>query len=65
VPSDRIDVSAGGASGAKRCQAAIASLACDHGHETKKYAALAARCVFSVSEVTTPKLPPPPPRQAQ
>ena len=65
VPSDRIDVSAPGACGANRCQAAIASLAWDHGQDTKKYAARETRCVRSVSEVTTPKLPPPPPRHAQ
>ena len=53
-------MSAGGASGANRCHAAIAWPAWDHGHETKKYAAPAALCVFSVSAVTTPKLPLPP-----
>ena len=65
VLSDRIEVSAGGASGANRCHAASASLACDHGQDTKKYAAPAARCVLSVNAVTIPKLPPPPPRSAQ
>ena len=65
VPSEKIEVSAGGASGAKRCHAASASSACDHGHETLNHAAPGARWVFSVSAVTIPKLPPPPPRQAQ
>ena len=39
VPSEKIEVSAGGASGAKRCHAASASSACDQGHETLNYAA--------------------------
>ena len=65
VPSEKIEVSAGGASGAKRCQAASASSACDHGHDTLNHDAPAARCVLTVSAVTMPKFPPPPPRQAQ
>ena len=59
------DVSASGACGAKCIQAASASLACAHGQLTVNQAARRAGAVRSVNEVTMPKLPPPPPRQAQ
>jgi hypothetical protein len=65
VPRLKIEVSAGGASGAKPCHAASASLAWLHGKRTKNQEAPRARWAWRVSEVTMPKLPPPPPRQAQ
>src|SRR5918999_4583569 len=65
VPSEKIEVRASGASGAKACHAARASLACDHGKEAKNQEAPRVRCVCRARLVTIPKLPPPPPRQAQ
>ena len=65
VPSVKIEVSAGGAWGAKRCHAASASLAWLQGKRMKNQAAPVARCARKLSEVTMPKLPPPPPWQAQ
>src|SRR6185312_12909159 len=43
---------------------ASAAAACDQGKSQKPYAAVEAGWVASVSAVTAPKLPPPPPRQA-
>ena len=60
-----MEVSAPGASGANACHAASASLACDQGKDAKNQAAPGARWVCRVRLVTIPKLPPPPPRQAQ
>ncbi len=65
VPSEKIEVSEAGACGAKRCQAASAVFACAHGKRMKNQAAPLARWARKVSEVTIPKFPPPPPRQAQ
>src|SRR2546430_2843213 len=42
----------------------MTAFAADHGQERKPSASALATCVRSVSEVTTPKLPPPP-RRAQ
>ena len=61
VPRLKIEVSAGGACGAKRCQADSAALAWLQGQETANHDAPVARCACSVSEVTMPKFPPPPP----
>ena len=65
MPSVKIEVSAAGACGAKRCQAASASPAWLQGKRMKNQEPPAARWAWNVSEVTMPKLPPPPPRQAQ
>jgi hypothetical protein len=65
VPSVKIEVSAAGACGANFCQAASAVLAWLQGKRMKNQAAPVARWARNVSEVTIPKLPPPPPRQAQ
>src|SRR5271169_3762617 len=61
----RFDQSASGACGAQDCQAAITLAACDHGQDRKNRTISPAGWVPKVNEVTTPKLPPPPPRQAQ
>src|SRR5260370_31709983 len=61
----RFDHSSSGACGAQDCQAEITWPACDHGQERKNKMISPAGCVPKVNEVTTPKLPPPPPRQAQ
>ena len=59
------DQSASGACGAQDCQAAITRAACDHGQDRKNRTIWPTGRVRKVNEVTTPKLPPPPPRQAQ
>jgi len=59
------DQSASGACGAHDCQAEITREACDHGQDRKNRTISPAGWVPKVKEVTTPKLPPPPPRQAQ
>src|SRR5260370_30250826 len=61
----RLDQRASGASGAKDCQAEITRAACDHGQDRKNKTISPAGWVPKVNDVTTPKLPPPPPRQAQ
>src|SRR6516164_5489474 len=61
----RFDQSASGACGAQDCQAEITRAACDHGQDKKNRTICPAGRVVKVNEVTTPKLPPPPPRQAQ
>src|SRR5215813_13187543 len=61
----RFDQSASGACGAQDCQAAITRAACDHGQDRKNRTIWPTGWVRKVNEVTTPKLPPPPPRQAQ
>ncbi len=58
-------VSAEGACGASDCHAARAALACDHGKVMRNQLACDTRCARSCRWVTIPKLPPPPPRQAQ
>src|ERR1700690_125733 len=61
----RLDQSSSGACGAQDCQAAITRLASDHGQLRKNSMISGAEWVRNVNEVATPKLPPPPPRQAQ
>src|ERR1043166_6929357 len=61
----RLDQSASGACGAQDCQAEITRAACDHGQDRKNRTIWPTGWVRKVNEVTTPKLPPPPPRQAQ
>src|SRR5271165_4688147 len=61
----RFDQSSSGACGAQDCQAEITRAACDHGQDRKNSTISPAGRVVKVNEVTTPKLPPPPPRQAQ
>ena len=61
----RLDQSASGACGAQDCQAEITRAACDHGQDRKNRTIWPTWRVRKVNEVTTPKLPPPPPRQAQ
>src|ERR1700751_1498619 len=59
------DQSASGACGAQDCHAEITRAACDHGQDRKNRTICPTGRVRKVNEVTTPKLPPPPPRQAQ
>ena len=61
----RLDQSWSGACGAQDCQPAMTWAACDHGQHRKNRQISPAGWVVKVNEVTTPKLPPPPPRQAQ
>src|SRR5713101_943014 len=61
----RFDQSWSGACGAQDCQPAMTRAACDHGQDRKNRQMAPAGWVVKVNEVTTPKLPPPPPRQAQ
>src|SRR5271170_3045969 len=61
----RFDQSSSGACGAHDCQAEITRAAWDHGQDRKNRMISLAGWVANVNEVTTPKLPPPPPRQAQ
>src|ERR1700733_1793407 len=61
----RVDQSWSGAGGAQDCQPAMTRAACDHGQDRKNRQMAPAGWVLKVNEVTTPKLPPPPPRQAQ
>src|ERR1700719_2599301 len=61
----RFDQSWSGACGAQDCQPAMTRAACDHGQDRKNRQMSPAGWVVKVNEVTTPKLPPPPPRQAQ
>src|ERR1700688_3945994 len=65
VSSAQIRYSPSGPCGASPCQAATASAACDQGKSQNPYAAEPTAWVAKVKAVTTPKLPPPPPRQAQ
>ena len=52
--------------GAQACQAASASLPLENGHLTMNQATFGGTgCSRKVKLVTTPKLPPPPPRSAQ
>src|SRR5581483_11493275 len=44
---------------------ATTSSTCVHGHVPTKYAPCDTACVRNANEVAIPKLPPPPPRQAQ
>ena len=60
-----LDHSWSGAYGAQDCQAEITLAACDHGQRRKNSHGDGAGTVLNVNEVTTPKLPPPPPRHAQ
>src|SRR3984957_9561530 len=61
----RLDHSASGACGPHDCPAATTWAACDHGQLMPNRHGLGAGTVRKVNEVTTPKLPPPPPWQAQ
>src|ERR1700722_15571135 len=61
----RFDQSSSGACGAHDCQAEITRAAWDQGQDRKNRTISLAGWVENVNEVTTPKLPPPPPRQAQ
>src|ERR1700676_3021239 len=61
----RLDQSWSGACGAQDCQPAMTRAACDHVKDRKNRQMAPAGWVLKVNEVTTPKLPPPPPRQAQ
>ena len=65
VPRLKIDVSRLVVDGARLCQAASAAPALAHGQLTKNHDALPTACVRIWKLVTMPKLPPPPPRQAQ
>src|SRR5580658_9112518 len=60
-----LDQSWSGACGAHDCQPAMTRAAWDQGQDRKNRQMSPAGCVVKVNEVTTPKLPPPPPRQAQ
>ena len=61
----RFDQSASGAFGAQDCQAAITLAAFDQGQERKNSTGDGAGTVLNWNQVAMPKLPPPPPRQAQ
>ncbi len=61
----RFDQSASGAFGAQDCQAAITLAAFDQGQDRKKTTGVGAGTVRKWNQVAMPKLPPPPPRQAQ
>src|ERR1700722_12705946 len=61
----RFDQSWSGAYGAQDCQPEMTRAAWDQGQDKKNRTMSAAGWVPKVNEVTTPKLPPPPPRQAQ
>ena len=61
----RLDHSWSGPSGAQDCQAAMTRSACAHGQDRKNSTIPEMGWVVKVNEVATPKLPPPPPRQAQ
>src|ERR671924_70959 len=61
----QIENSPSGAWGANCCQAATACFACDHGHSIENVETLPTGAGRNVNWVTTPKLPPPPPRRAQ
>src|SRR5215218_3363170 len=65
VETLRMESMSSGASGAQSCHAAITAPACDHGHEIENRTELLIRWTRKRNEVTIPKLPPPPPRQAQ
>src|SRR6185437_5316307 len=54
-----------GRTGAQDCHESITCAAADHGHCRKNSTSSGAGWVRKVNSVTTPKLPPPPPRQAQ
>src|SRR5271155_3581531 len=61
----RFDHTWSGACGAQDCHPEMTRAACDHGQDRKNRTMSPAGWVRNVNEVTTPKLPPPPPRQAQ
>ena len=63
--SSRLDHSASGWNGAQDCHADITRAAWDHGQRRKKHTSWLSGRVRNVNDVATPKLPPPPPRQAQ
>jgi|SRR5690242_2449768 len=65
VESENTDEISFAAWGAQSVQAASACSACAHGHSTRKVVTVLTGCALKRNEVTTPKLPPPPPRQAQ
>jgi hypothetical protein len=62
-----IEVMVAGALGDQACQAANNRAACafDSFQETPNTSAVLSGKTFSVNRVAMPKLPPPPPRQAQ
>src|SRR5438128_2244850 len=57
--------SASGACGAHACHADTTAVACDQGQEAVKVATVETGLGLNRNEVAIPKLPPPPPRQAQ
>jgi hypothetical protein len=65
VESEQIEYRASGPSGAQLSQRGTTASAADQGNEAKKYDALVTGWVRKRKPVTTPKLPPPPPRMAQ
>ncbi len=68
VPSDsswQFDHSVCGVVGSHCCQAPSTDPAAAHGHSRVNRAMGGTGCTPNVNDVTTPKLPPPPPRQAQ
>ena len=65
VTSVQTEKSPSGAYGAQRCHASTTVCASLQGHSAKNVATLPTGYVRSWNEVTMPKFPPPPPRQAQ
>src|SRR2546422_2397688 len=63
--SRQLDHSSSGADGAHACQAATTIVALFHGQRSVNNVSVLTGCAWKVNEVTTPKLPPPPPRSAQ
>ena len=61
----RLDHRASGWYGAQDCQPATTLAACDQGQDRKNTTSRDKRWVRNVNAVAMPKLPPPPPRQAQ
>ena len=61
----RLDHSASGWNGAQDCQPATTRAARDQGQDRKNCTSWVRWCVRKVNDVAMPKLPPPPPRQAQ
>src|SRR5436190_10461380 len=61
----QLDQSSDCADGPQRSHPSRTSGATDHGHDRPKIVIRSTVCVSNVKDVTTPKLPPPPPRSAQ
>src|SRR5262249_41916100 len=62
---EKTEKNSSGACGASFCQAASARGSCDAGQSTTKVETVETGWTRNVQRVTTPKLPPPPPRHAQ